>query len=119
MKSLTNERKGRKIGLFFFHPCCTDAKRNFIFGFPWAARGLIGQKVTVATATYPRMLSRGLGCVHRFCQASAGSKSGLQSAAALQNQLWLAEELFQHTQHFSQPPSSTCHLTPPQQVLER
>lgn len=82
MNSFINERKGRKISPFF-PLCCADAKRNFISGFPWAARGLIGQKVAMVTATYPRVLSHGLGCIHRFFQESARSKSGLQSAAAL------------------------------------
>lgn len=35
-----------------------------------------------------------LCCVHRFCQESARSKSGLENTAAQQNQLWLADELF-------------------------
>lgn len=55
-----------------------------------------------------------LCCVHRFCQESARSKSGLENTAAQQNQLWLADELFLELgvstaqQFFLQ--SSTWHL---------
>lgn len=71
----------------FFHPKVQMQKNKtktklFITGFPWAARRLARQKFIIETVTSPRALSHGLYCVHRLCQESARSKSGLESGSA-------------------------------------
>lgn len=85
----------------------------------WGREGFARQKFTIATVTSPRALSHGLCCVHRTLpRASEIRNSGLESAAALQNQLWLAEQwgnqhstaLFFYSSLHPSPQSSTWHV---------